>query len=131
VGAFSAFIAPRVRHLTAIESSGSACHDFAVNLDEFDNVSLYEAEAEAVLPTLDKSVDLLIMDPPRAGLALAVHDALGELQPAKIAYISCDPATLARDVKRIISKGYRLESITPFDLFPQTAHIETIIFLSR
>ena len=64
VGAFSA-IAPRVGHLTAIENSGSACHDFAVNLDEFDNVSLYEAEAEAALPALDIPVDLLLMDPPR------------------------------------------------------------------
>ena len=129
VGAFSAFIAPRVRQLTAIESSGSACHDFAINLDEFDNVSLYEAQAEDVLPTLDNPVDLLIMDPPRSGLAPAVHDALGNLQPKQIAYISCDPATLARDVKRILSHGYQLQSATPFDLFPHTAHIETIVLL--
>jgi 23S rRNA (uracil1939-C5)-methyltransferase len=131
VGAFSAFIAPRVGHLTAIESSGSACHDFTVNLDEFDNVSLYESEAEAALSVLDVPVDLLIMDPPRAGLTPAVHDALAELLPGQIAYISCDPATLARDVKRIISKGYRLESITPFDLFPHTAHTESVTLLTR
>jgi 23S rRNA (uracil1939-C5)-methyltransferase len=126
VGLFSAFLAQQVGHLTAVESSGSACHDFAVNLDEFDNVDLYEAQAEEVLPTLDTQVDLLLMDPPRSGLAPAVHDALAKLQPKQIAYISCDPATLARDVKRILGNGYQLQSVTPFDLFPHTAHIESI-----
>jgi 23S rRNA (uracil1939-C5)-methyltransferase len=131
VGLFSAFFAPKVGHLTAVESSGSACHDFVINLDEFDNVDLYEAEAEEVLPSLDIQADLLIMDPPRTGLAPAVHDALAKLQPAQIAYISCDPATLARDVKRIISNDYHLQSVTPFDLFPHTAHIETVVLMSR
>ncbi len=131
VGAFSAFIAPKVGHLTAIESSGSACHDFAVNLDEYDNVVLFEAQAEDVLPTLNLPADLLIMDPPRTGLAPAVHDALAELAPTQIAYISCDPATLARDIKRILPHGYHLDCVTPFDQFPHTAHIETIALMSR
>lgn len=131
VGLFSAFIAPQIGHLTAIESSGSACHDFVTNLNEFDNVTLYEAQAEDVLPTLDLPVDLLIMDPPRAGLAPAVHDALAKIQPAQIAYISCDPATLARDTKRILGNGYQLQSLTPFDLFPHTGHIECVVLMSR
>ena len=125
-GLFSAFLAPRVRHLTAVESAGSSCHDFIVNLDEFDNVDLYEAEAEEVIPSLEGPVDILVMDPPRAGLAPAVHDALGKLMPKQIAYISCDPATLARDVKKILQKGYEWESVTPFDLFPQTGHVESV-----
>jgi len=131
VGLFSAFLAPRVGHLTAVESAGSSCHDFAINLDEFDNVDLYEAEAEEVLPALETPADILVMDPPRAGLAPAVHDALGKLMPKQIAYISCDPATLARDVKKIIQKGYRLDSVNPFDLFPQTGHVESISILIR
>ena len=130
-GLFSAFLAPRVRHLTAIESAGSSCHDFAVNLDEFDNVDLYEAETEEVLPALEEPVDILVMDPPRSGLTPAVHDALGKLMPKQIAYISCDPATLARDVKKILQKGYRWESVTPFDLFPQTGHVESVSILIR
>jgi 23S rRNA (uracil1939-C5)-methyltransferase len=128
-GLFSAFLAPRVRHLTAVESAGSSCHDFAVNLNEFDNVDLYEAEAEEVLPTLEGPVDILLMDPPRSGLAPQVHDALGKLLPRQIAYISCDPVTLARDLKKILQKGYELVSITPFDQFPQTGHIESISHL--
>jgi 23S rRNA (uracil1939-C5)-methyltransferase len=130
-GLFSAFLAPRVRHLTAVESAGSSCHDFIVNLDEFDNVDLYEAEAEEVIPALEGPVDILVMDPPRAGLAPAVHDALGKLMPKQIAYISCDPATLARDVKKILQKGYSWESVTPFDLFPQTGHVESVSVLVR
>lgn len=130
-GLFSAFLAPRVRQLIAVESAGSSCHDFAVNLDEFDNVALYEAEAEEVLPALEEPVELLVMDPPRAGLAPAVHDALGKLLPRQIAYISCDPATLARDLKKILAKGYELVSVTPFDQFPQTGHIESISLLRK
>ena len=129
VGLFSAFLAPKANHLTAIESSGSACHDFTVNLDDLDNVSLYEAEAEEVLPSLEGTVDILVMDPPRAGLAPEVHDAIAALHPRQIAYISCDQATLARDLKRLLQKGYCLESITPFDLFPQTSHIESVTTL--
>jgi len=131
VGLFSAFLAPRVSQLTAVESSGSACHDFAVNLDDYDNVTLYEAEAEKVLPSLGIQADILIMDPPRAGLAPQVHDALDSVQPQQIAYISCDPATLARDTRKIIDKGYQLVSVTPFDLFPQTGHIESISLFEK
>ncbi|MDY6872751.1 MAG: class I SAM-dependent RNA methyltransferase [Chloroflexota bacterium] len=131
VGLFSIFLASRVAHLTAIESSGSACHDFAVNLDAFDNVELYEAEAEAVAPSLEGPVDIVVMDPPRAGLAPAVHDALATLAPRQIAYISCDPATLARDVKKILQNGYKLVSVTPFDLFPQTSHIESVSIFKK
>ncbi len=131
VGLFSAFIAPHVNTLTAVESSGSACFDFAVNLDEFDNVSLYEAEAENVMASLEIQPDVLVLDPPRAGLANAVVDAIGGLLPDRIAYISCDPATLARDLRKLVDKGYHLESVTPFDMFPQTAHVESISTLYR
>ena len=131
VGLFSAFIAGEVSHLTAIESSGSACYDFINNLAEFENVVLYDAAAEEVLPNLEVSVDLMVMDPPRAGLTPDVHDALNTLSPKNIAYISCDPATLARDARKIIAKGYHLVSVTPFDQFPQTFHIESISLFEK
>ena len=128
VGLFSAFIAPRVGHLTAVESSGSACHDFVANLGNAENVVLYEAQAEEVLPTINIEMDLLVTDPPRSGWAPEVHDALNKLKPRQICYISCDPATLARDTRKILSKGYRLVSVQPFDQFPHTSHIESISF---
>jgi 23S rRNA (uracil1939-C5)-methyltransferase len=131
VGLFSAFFAPLVGRLIGIESSSSACEDFAVNLEEFDNVELYEAPAEQVLPALDVAPGLVILDPPRAGLERKALDALLALSPVRLVYVSCDPSTLARDASRLIAGGYRLTSVTPFDLFPQTYHIESISIFEK
>ena len=68
---------------------------------------------------------------PRAGLERAALDAIVALAPATLAYVSCDPSTLARDVKRLIAAGYELNEVKPFDLFPQTFHVETIVLMSR
>jgi len=126
VGLFSAFLAPKCERVIGIESSPSACEDFAINLDEFDNVELYEGLAEEIIPYLKAKPDIVLVDPPRAGLDKHVVDGILKLKPQVIAYISCDPSTLARDSKRMIEGGYKLKQVTPFDLFPQTYHIESI-----
>jgi 23S rRNA (uracil1939-C5)-methyltransferase len=126
VGLFSAFLAPRVGRLLAIELSPEACTDFAANLDEFDNVELYEGPAEVILPALTLRPDIVIVDPPRSGLERAALEAILHLAPPALAYVSCDPATLARDARRLIQAGYTLSQVTPFDLFPQTYAIESI-----
>ncbi len=126
VGLFSAFFAPKVGKLIGIETSSPACEDFAFNLDEFEHVDLYEGAAEEILPALKTRADVVIVDPPRAGLDKAALDALLRLKPQTLAYVSCDPATLARDAARLLAGGYRLKQVTPFDLFPQTYHIESI-----
>jgi len=131
VGLFSAFLAPRVGRLIAIEASPSAAEDFVANLDEFDNVELYEAPADQVLPQLDLQPDAILLDPPRAGLERGALEAVLRLQASVVAYVSCDPSTLARDARRLAEGGYHLDSITPFDLFPQTFHIESISFWSK
>jgi 23S rRNA (uracil1939-C5)-methyltransferase len=128
-GLFSAFFAPKCERVIGIESSPSACEDFAFNLDEFENVELYEGLAEEILPNLVRRVENVtyaIVDPPRAGLDKYVIDELVKAAPKVIAYVSCDPSTLARDAARLINGGYRLKQVTPFDLFPQTYHIESI-----
>lgn len=131
VGLFSAFLAPKCGRVIGIESSESACEDFAVNLDEFDNVELYEDDAEAAIPHLEAKPDIVLVDPPRAGLDKAVVDGILNLSPGLIAYVSCDPSTLARDAARLINGGYKLREVTPFDLFPQTYHIESISLFER
>ena len=131
VGLFSAFFAPRCKRLIGIESSLSACEDFAVNLDEFDHVELYEGFVEDILPHLNADPELVLLDPPRAGLERRVIDALLTMKPRSLAYVSCDQSTLARDAKRLIEGGYRLVEVTPFDLFPQTYHIESISLFER
>ena len=128
-GLFSAFLAPKVKEVVGIELAESSCNDFAANLDEFDNVSLYVGAVEEVLPGLKLKPQAVVLDPPRAGLEGAALTALIEAAPGQIVYISCDPATLARDLRKLIDAGYTLESVTPFDLFPQTYHIETISLL--
>jgi 23S rRNA (uracil1939-C5)-methyltransferase len=133
-GLFSAFFASKCKSVIGVESSESSCEDFAVNLDEFENVELYEGFAEDVLPGLVGQVGNLpyvLVDPPRAGLDKAVMDGILKLSPQVIAYVSCDPSTLARDAARFINGGYKLKEVTPFDLFPQTYHIESISIFER
>jgi 23S rRNA (uracil1939-C5)-methyltransferase len=79
----------------------------------------------------DPQRDLVVVDPPRAGLDKQVIDGILNLNPSMIAYVSCDPSTLARDAARLINGGYKLKEITPFDLFPQTYHIESISIFER
>ena len=126
VGLFSAFLAPRCERIIGIKSSPSACENFSFNLDEFNNVELYEGLAEDVIPHLEGKPDIVLLDPPRAGLEKRVVDGILKLSPRLIAYVSCDPSTLAHDAARLIAGGYLLKQVTPFDLFPQTYHIESI-----
>jgi 23S rRNA (uracil1939-C5)-methyltransferase len=125
-GLFSAFLAGNVARLVAIESSHLACEDFSYNLDEFDNVELYEAPAEVVIPALDLTPDLVLVDPPRSGLLRPVMQGILMMRPPRIIYVSCDPATLARDARYLVEGGYELCRVIPFDMFPQTYHIESI-----
>jgi len=131
VGLFSAFFASKCKTVIGVESSESSCDDFTVNLDEFDNVELYEGTAEVVVPHLEAKPDIVLVDPPRAGLDKTVVDGIVKLNPGLIAYVSCDPSTLARDTARLINGGYKLKEVTPFDLFPQTYHIESISIFER
>ena len=78
-----------------------------------------------------KRPDLVVLDPPRAGAGKAVTRSLGELGAPRIHYVSCDPATLARDLFSLVSAGYRIEEAHLFDLFPQTFHVETVMLLAR
>jgi 23S rRNA (uracil1939-C5)-methyltransferase len=131
VGLFSAFLAPLSGQVVGIELGETACSDYAANLDEFDNVSLYQGPAEVILPDLNVNPEVVVVDPPRAGLERRALDALVSHQARTLAYVSCDPSTLARDAKRLIAAGYHLDESTPFDLFPQTFHIETISIFTR
>jgi 23S rRNA (uracil1939-C5)-methyltransferase len=126
VGLFSAFLAPKVKRLVGIEISASACEDFSTNLDEFERVELYEAPVEDVLGSVDFNADMIILDPPRAGLGAKSVEGVLTQGAAHLVYISCDPATLARDGRQLAAGGYTLSSLALFDMFPQTYHIESI-----
>lgn len=131
VGLFTAFLAERASLVTYIESFPPAATDAEENLADFENVDLIEGTVEDVLPSLEDHYDAVVLDPPRTGLEGRALDALAALGPAKIVYVSCDPATFARDAKRLVAQGYQLLDVQPVDMFPQTYHIETVATLSR
>jgi 23S rRNA (uracil1939-C5)-methyltransferase len=131
VGLFTAFIAPAAARVIGIEAFPPAVNDAAANLDEFDNVEIYEAPAEDVLSDLDLKFDAIVLDPPRSGCAPKIADALAASGASRVVYVSCDPATLARDAKRLAAGGYTLDWAQPIDMFPQTYHIECIAKFKR
>jgi 23S rRNA (uracil1939-C5)-methyltransferase len=131
VGLFTSFLASRAAQVVGIESFAPAVRDAEANLDEFDNVELYEASVEDVLPHLAGPFDAALLDPPRTGCARPALEALAAHQPKRIVYVSCDPPTLARDGKRLAGHGYQLQEVQPLDMFPQTYHVETVSVWAR
>jgi len=131
VGLFTAFLAERASLVTSVESYPPAVTDADENLRDFENVTLIEGSVEEVVPDLEGPFDAAVVDPPRNGMEGRALDALAAHQPRTIIYVSCDPATLARDAKRLAQKGYRLMDIQPVDMFPQTFHIECVAHFAR
>jgi 23S rRNA (uracil1939-C5)-methyltransferase len=89
-------------------------------------VEIYNAPAEESLPALEARPEAVVVDPPRAGLAPEVVGALLRLKAPRLVYVACDPATFARDAKRLVLGGYVLEEVQPLDMFPQTHHVECV-----
>ena len=114
-----------------VESSNSAVEDARANAAELAQVEFHRGAVEEVLPKLKAHVDIAVADPPRAGIDRRALDALIALAPRAFAYVSCDPATLARDARILVDGGYRLVSVQPVDLFPQTFHIESVSVCER
>lgn len=131
-GTFTLPLARRAGFVSAVESYGPAVRDLRRNLETagLDNVDPIGGDAGREFP--DTDADVIVVDPPRAGLAEDVVAQLSE-QPARaIAYVSCDPATLARDLARFEEAGvFSPVRVTPVDLFPQTYHVETVTLLER
>lgn len=131
VGVFARLLAARAGTVLAIEESASAVRDARWNLRETPNVEIIQAKVEDVLPGMARRLDGLVIDPPRAGCQRAVLDALIARRVPRVVYVSCNPDTLARDLAALClrSGAYTLVSAQPLDMFPQTAHIETVALL--
>ncbi len=131
VGLFTAHLAERAGLVIGVELAPTAVADLLENTAGLDNVEVIEGSVEAVLPDLDIPLDAAVVDPPRAGMDRFALDALVARHPARLVYVSCDPATLARDAKRLARAGYRLVEVQPVDMFPQTYHVESVaLFVS-
>ena len=136
VGLFSAVLARDFHHIFAVEASQTAYGDLTQNVPA--NVKAVGARTEDYLRSghlqsraVSKRPDLVVLDPPRTGAGKAVIRSLVELGAPRVRYVSCDPATLARDLAPLLAAGYHIEGAHLFDLFPQTFHIESVMLLAR
>lgn len=130
-GTFSIPLAAAGADVIAVESAGSSVRDLRRNADANGvDIEIIGGDAARELPELGE-LDALVVDPPRAGLADGVVESIAAACPERVAYVSCNPATWARDVARFEENGYKLLYAQPVDLFPQTYHVETVAVLSR
>lgn len=135
-GAISLLLAKRCRRVYGVEVSAAAVEDATRNAraNGVENCTFISGEVRQVLPALVREgvrADVVVADPPRAGLHPRALTALAALQAERIVYVSCNPATLARDVGDLLRQGYRLQWVQPVDMFPQTPHIEAVARLRR
>jgi len=130
-GTFTLPLAEKCDEVFAIEAASSSVRDLRRNLDD-NGLDADVIGGDAARESADiGQVDYLVVDPPYAGLAPEVFDRIAELDPGKIAMVSCNPTTLARDLRKLVEAGYAIERVTPVDLFPQTFHVESVAILSR
>jgi 23S rRNA (uracil1939-C5)-methyltransferase len=125
-------LARNAQHVTGIDAEKENIENARENafMNGIDNCTFITGKVEdIVLDRGFKKPDLVVVDPPRSGISPRGIDIITKLRPASLIYVSCNPATLARDLKRLVSKGYSPELIAPFDLFPHTSHLETLAIL--
>ena len=131
VGLFSRPLAKRFASVTAVESGARAAGDLRFNAERTGiALRVEKTDAEAWIEQLETAPDFVLLDPPRTGIGKRMVQRLGQLRPPKVALVSCDPATLARDLAGLTGAGYRIERLTLVDLFPQTYHLETVAQLA-
>jgi 23S rRNA (uracil1939-C5)-methyltransferase len=133
VGLFARALASRFSKVVAVEAAASSVRDLRENLGG----GAHRVAAASTLEFLrrarsdgQRKPDFVVVDPPRAGLGKEIMALLAEIRPAHITYVSCDPATLSRDLKSLLDSGYQLTKLHMVDLFPQTFHLESVAMLS-
>lgn len=134
VGTMTLPLAKRVKQAIALEIQPEAIQQATQNADlnQIDNVMFQVGAVETILPSLNFQPDIVLLDPPRKGCNKTVLESLLTMQPPRIVYVSCNPATLARDLKILCANGqYQLRRVQPADFFPQTSHVECAAFLDK
>ena len=144
IGTISLFLAKKAKQVYGVEIVLQAIDDAKNNakINDIANAEFYVGKAEEVLPEYYKEyekthngetahADVIVVDPPRKGCEESLLQTIVDMQPEKVVYVSCDSATLARDVKFLRANGYELKDVTPVDQFPHTVHVETVCLLSR
>ncbi len=133
-GFFTLAVADGFARVQVVESGEGAVRDLRANLSAagLERVDVVAGRVEEALPQrVHARPDVLLVDPPRAGLGADTVAAIATVSPTRIVYLSCDPATLARDTAELVASGYALQSVEGFDLFPQTPHVEALACFTR
>ena len=137
IGTISLFLAGKAAQVYGVEIIPQAIEDAKKNaeLNHLDNTEFYVGKAEEVLPDWyeqnQKRVDVIVVDPPRKGCDEVCLNTMLRMNPEKIVYVSCDSATLARDLKTLSEGGYEIKKIRAVDQFPQTVHVESVVLLTK
>ena len=135
-GAISLFLSGQAARVIGVESYAPAVEDAKKNarLNKINNVEFHAGRAEELMPAMLEeglTADLVVLDPPRKGCEEKLLAALAEMQPPRIIYVSCNPATLARDLRYLVERGYAVREVQPVDMFPHTAHVECVVLMTR
>lgn len=137
-GSISLFLASKAKHVYGVEVVKDAVINARENaeINSINNCDFIEGKAEEVAPKLTRDInykpDLVVVDPPRKGCDQNCLDSILQMKPEKIVYVSCDSATLARDLRYLVDNGeYKLVKVQPVDMFPHTVHVETVVLLSK
>ena len=135
-GSIGLFLADQATRVIGIESNLSAIEDARDNarMNGIDNAEFHAGRAEDLLPQMVQKglkADVIVLDPPRKGCEPSLLEAVAQAKPLRIVYVSCNPATLARDLKLLEERGYLAREVQPVDMFPQTSHVETVVMMSR
>jgi len=137
IGTISLFLAKKARKVYGVEIVPEAIEDAGINakINGIENVEFIVGASEEILPKKHKEenigADVIVLDPPRKGCDQKLLDTIISISPPKVVYVSCDPATLARDLKYLCANGYELKKAKPVDLFGHSAHVETVCLLTR
>ena len=137
IGTISLFLAQKAKMVRGVEIIPAAIENAKENacLNGFDNTEFFVGKAEEVLPEqfarTGERADVIVVDPPRKGCDETLLSTIIEMQPDRVVYVSCDSATLARDLKYLCERGYELKKVCPVDMFPNTVSVETVVLLSH
>ncbi len=129
VGTFTVFLAQKAERVIAIEESRSSYKDAQINIKDFDNITYLCEKVEETLNKNEINADAIVIDPPRIGVMKTVLEAIADKKIRKLIYVSCEPSTLARDLRYLSERGYKLTEVQPVDMFPQTYHIENVALM--
>ena len=137
IGTISLFLAQKAKMVRGVEIIPAAIENAKENarLNGFDNTEFFVGKAEEVLPEqfarTGERADVIVVDPPRKGCDETLLSTIIEMQPDRVVYVSCDSATLARDLKYLCERGYELKKVCPVDMFPNTVSVETVCCLQK